>query len=62
MGNGVLYMLESMHDEGVLDSTWGGSLADMVRFCEEWSIVKRERLIEQVPEKAARLDRVLAKP
>jgi L-lysine 6-transaminase len=55
MGNGVLYMLESMQDEGVLDSTWGGSLADMVRFCEEWRIVKRERLIEQVPEKAAHL-------
>jgi L-lysine 6-transaminase len=55
MGNGVLYMLESMADEGVLDSTWGGSLADMVRFCQEWGIVQRERLIEQVPEKARRL-------
>lgn len=55
MGNGVLYMLESMQDEGVLDSTWGGSLADMVRFCREWSIVKQERLIEQVPEKTRHL-------
>ena len=55
MGNGVLYMLESMQDEGVLDSTWGGSLADMVRFCQEWGIVKRERLIEQVPEKSRHL-------
>lgn len=55
MGNGVLYMLESMQDEGVLDSTWGGSLADMVRFCREWSIVKQERLIEQVPEKTCHL-------
>lgn len=55
MGNGVVYMLESMQDEGVLDSTWGGCLADMVRFCQEWSIVQRERLIEQVPEKTAHL-------
>jgi L-lysine 6-transaminase len=55
MGNGVVYMLESMKDEGVLDSTWGGTLADMVRFCREWSIVKAERLIEQVPEKTSHL-------
>lgn len=55
MGNGVVYMLESMQDEGVLDSTWGGTLADMVRFCREWSIVKAERLIEQVPEKSRHL-------
>ena len=53
MGNGVLYMLESMDDEGVLDSTWGGNLADMVRFCQELKIVRDERLIEQVPAKAA---------
>lgn len=55
LGNGVLYMRESMHDEGVLDSTWGGSLADMVRFCQEWQIVQREGLIEEVPAKAAHL-------
>lgn len=55
LGNGVLYMLESMQDEGVLDSTWGGSLADMVRFCQEWRIVQREGLIAQVPAKAAHL-------
>ncbi len=55
LGNGVLYMLESMADEGVLDSTWGGSLADMVRFCQEWRIVQREGLIAQVPEKTGRL-------
>lgn len=55
MGNGVLYMLHPMGDEGVLDSTWGGSLADMVRFCQELRIVRDERLIEQVPEKEARL-------
>jgi L-lysine 6-transaminase len=45
-GNGVLYMLESMEDKGVLDSTWGGSLADMVRFCQELRIVREEGLVE----------------
>ncbi len=51
MGNGVLYMLYPMDDEGVLDSTWGGALADMVRFVQELAIVRDERLVEQVPEK-----------
>lgn len=55
LANGVLYMLHSMEDEGVLDSTWGGSLADMVRFVQELAIVREERLIEQVPEKTAHL-------
>lgn len=55
MGNGVVYMLKSMEDEGVLDSTWGGALADMVRFCQEWQIVQDERLIEAVPDKTAYL-------
>jgi L-lysine 6-transaminase len=55
LGNGVIYMLHPMGDEGVLDSTWGGNLGDMVRFCQEWRIVQDERLIEQVPEKTARL-------
>ena len=59
MGNGVLYMLHPMQDEGVLDSTWGGSLADMVRFVQELKIVREEKLIEQVPEKAAHLIRRL---
>jgi L-lysine 6-transaminase len=53
MGNGVLYMRHPMDDEGVLDSTWGGTLGDMVRFCQEWRIVQDERLIEQVAEKSA---------
>lgn len=52
-GNGVVYMLETLGDRGVLDSTWGGNLADMVRVCREFEIVRRERLIERVPEKAA---------
>ncbi|HEU5078049.1 MAG TPA: aminotransferase class III-fold pyridoxal phosphate-dependent enzyme [Opitutaceae bacterium] len=55
MGTGVLYMRQSMADEGVLDSTWGGTLADMVRFVQELKIVREEKLIEQVPEKAERL-------
>jgi len=43
----------------VLDSTWGGTLADMVRFVQEMRIVRDERLIEQVPTKGARLEQVL---
>ena len=54
-GNGVIYMLESVGNVGVLDSTWGGTLADMVRFVQEMKIVRDECLIEQVPEKAERL-------
>jgi L-lysine 6-transaminase len=53
-GNGVVYMLTSMKDIGVLDSTWGGCLGDMVRFVQEWSIVEDEKLIDQVPAKAAK--------
>jgi L-lysine 6-transaminase len=34
-----------MTDKGVLDSTWGGPLADMVRFVQEMKIVEREQLI-----------------
>jgi L-lysine 6-transaminase len=55
LGNGVVYMLYPMEDRGVLDSTWGGTLADMVRFVQEMKIVRREKLIEQVPIKTARL-------
>ncbi|MCX9157569.1 aminotransferase class III-fold pyridoxal phosphate-dependent enzyme [Niveibacterium sp. 24ML] len=54
-GNGVIYMLNPMEDVGVLDSTWGGNLADMVRFVEEWQIVEDEHLIEAVPAKTERL-------
>ena len=54
-GNGVIYMRRSMEDVGVLDSTWGGSLADMVRFCQEWKVVCEEKLIESVEKKAQRL-------
>ena len=55
LGCGVLYMLHPMEDHGVLDSTWGGSSADMVRFVQEMAIVREERLIEKVAERSARL-------
>jgi L-lysine 6-transaminase len=54
-GNGVVYMLNSMKDIGVLDSTWGGTLSDMVRFVQEWRIVEDENLIAAVPAKTAKL-------
>ncbi len=44
-GNGVVYMYEPLDDIGVLDSTWGGSLADMVRVVREMEIVEEEGLI-----------------
>lgn len=50
-GNGVVYMIKPMEDIGVLDSTWGGTLADMVRFVQEWKIVVNQKLIEQIPNK-----------
>jgi L-lysine 6-transaminase len=60
LGNGAVYMLHSMADHGVLDSTWGGSLCDMVRVVEEMRIVRGEGLIEQVAGKAEALTRGLA--
>ena len=43
---GALFMREPLGDIGVLDSTWGGSLADMVRFCQEWRVVEDENLVQ----------------
>ena len=54
-GNGVLYMQRSMQDVGVLDSTWGGTLADMVRFVQEWRIVSDEQLVAAVADKTVHL-------
>jgi L-lysine 6-transaminase len=51
LANGVIYMLDHMEDVGVLDSTWGGTLSDMVRFTQEWKIVEQENLLAQVPQK-----------
>lgn len=54
-GAGVVYMLYPMEDRGVLDSTWGGCLADMVRFVQEIKIVEREGLIAAAHVKGQRL-------
>jgi L-lysine 6-transaminase len=54
-GVGVVYMLHPMEDHGVLDSTWGGALADMVRFVQEMKIVERENLIPAARTKGERL-------
>ena len=44
-GCGAVYMRYPMEDKGVLDSTWGGALVDMVRFVQEMKIVERENLV-----------------
>jgi len=46
-GTGAIYMLEPLDDIGVLDSTWGGTLADMVRVVQEVRVVEEEHLIER---------------
>lgn len=55
-GNGAVFMREPMRDVGVLDSTWGGALTDMVRFCLEWAVVEDEGLLASVPARARRLE------
>jgi L-lysine 6-transaminase len=54
-GVGAVFMYEPLEDIGVLDSTWGGTLADMVRVCQEVSIVEEENLIVQAAIKGQRL-------
>ena len=54
-GCGVVYMREPLEDIGVLDSTWGGTLADMVRVVQEMKIVEDEGLIEAAARKGERL-------
>ena len=44
-GAGAVFMREPLEDIGVLDSTWGGTLADMVRVVQEVRIVEDEDLI-----------------
>ena len=46
-GLGAVFMRETLPDVGVLDSTWGGNLADMVRFAQEWRIVEDEGLVDR---------------
>jgi L-lysine 6-transaminase len=60
-GNGVVYMVEPLEDIGVLDSTWGGSLADMVRVVREFEIVERENLVEKAAIKGDLLAKGLQK-
>ena len=54
-GCGAVYMLRSMEDKGVLDSTWGGPLVDMVRFVQEMKIVEREQLVAAARKNGDRL-------
>jgi len=52
---GVCFLERPLQDEGILDSTWGGSISDMTKFVEEWKIIQQERLIPQVPTKTAQI-------
>jgi len=54
-GCGAVYMHEPLEDIGVLDSTWGGTLADMVRVVQELKIVEEEGLIEAAVAKGEQL-------
>jgi len=54
-GCGVVYMYEPLLDVGVLDSTWGGTLADMVRVVREVEIVEEEGLVARAAENGNRL-------
>ena len=59
MGVGALYMLDHLEDVGVLDSTWGGPLVDMVRVTHELRIVDEEGLIPAVAAKGEEVRRRL---
>ena len=59
-GAGVVYMREPLDDIGVLDSTWGGTLADMVRVVREVEFLESEGLIEQARVNGERLASGLA--
>jgi L-lysine 6-transaminase len=52
---GALYMRDTLPDVGVLDSTWGGTLADMVRFVQEWEVVENEDLVTKAKSKGDQL-------
>jgi len=54
-GCGVVYMFEPLLDVGVLDSTWGGTLADMVRVVREVEILEQENLVDQAAANGERL-------
>jgi L-lysine 6-transaminase len=52
---GVVWMRTKMRESGILDSTWSGTLSDMVRFVQEMKIIRDERLMEELPGKAEKL-------
>lgn len=54
-GCGLVYMKEPLEDIGVLDSTWGGTLADMVRVVQEVKIMEDENLIQKAAENGSYL-------
>ena len=54
-GCGVVYMYEPLLDVGVLDSTWGGALADMVRVVREVEIMEQENLVARAAVNGERL-------
>lgn len=54
-GNGALWMYEPLEEVGILDSTWSGTLADMVRVVREIELVEEEKLIERANETGAYL-------
>jgi L-lysine 6-transaminase len=54
-GNGLVYMLDPLEDVGVLDSTWGGNLSDMVRVCKEFEVLIEEDLVAKAAANGALL-------
>jgi L-lysine 6-transaminase len=54
-GVGAVYTREPLEDVDVLDSTWGGTLADTVRVVQEVKVVEEEDLITLVAVKEERL-------
>lgn len=58
-GTGLVYMYEPLDEVGVLDSTWGGTLADMVRVVRELEIVQQENLVSEAARKGDYLHRAL---
>jgi L-lysine 6-transaminase len=58
-GAGVIYMKEPLEEVGVLDSTWGGTLADMVRVVREMEIIERDGLIEHAAQMGHEINRAL---
>ncbi|MGE5599198.1 MAG: aminotransferase class III-fold pyridoxal phosphate-dependent enzyme [Bacteroidota bacterium] len=61
MGVGAVFMLDHLEDVGVLDSTWGGPLVDMVRVTQELRVVDEEGLIEAAAPKGEAVRRRLWK-